>query len=701
LAHDKITVDEPLISTDVDSLIRTIAEKREVPLTELRQLCKIDKRTMDKWIAVLEDEGYISIKYGLGGTNVLWKGIDEFSHEEKVSGIEATSGQTQSNQSSVKETEIQTSTQPTNDEPPTSEQVSETVSAISQIADEVSQDDKPTPTESSMESEHNQITTAVAEATTTEEVNEEFTSETPLEEEPGPEELLSQYLAKKREGGSADIDDLKSSILTSLEENEKGKSKDKEESSSYHSISAGDDADDDSDGDDQRDDKLEPKTEVADVQDESEVDATSDEDGTRAASESDVQEITPTFSRETAAHVLKPEEKERIADVRELMATYLEEINREKAKIESLKKEREALYREKFATMEGKIQADMVVLTERVIDKETKIADLKERVLELPDKVDQLNRLQQQMEKLKKEGRDALQRTKTKADEFIVGVSESKSEIESKIATISSTMEARSDKLQELEKLSTSLDAKAEKVRSALESARAQVDDITTAMSALMVDLHQIEQTKNEILLQTHTIKQTVASHGAELESLEKELEGIARLEHWVQEYIRDYEQKIEDVEEYISKSDEELIELKEAAESLYVKKYLGELENMTDSYQSELADALSRDQTIEQKVSDSRSRIANLVRESQEMIKKLKSEIPMRSEKDFSALAARVKARTSKTKSLIEEKQQEREKLSDDSAKTRKTKPVAGTKYSASTAKKAAATSSKGKKKK
>ena len=41
---EKITVDEPLISTDVDNLIRTIADRKKVPLHELRRICSIDKK---------------------------------------------------------------------------------------------------------------------------------------------------------------------------------------------------------------------------------------------------------------------------------------------------------------------------------------------------------------------------------------------------------------------------------------------------------------------------------------------------------------------------------------------------------------------------------------------------------------------------------------------------------------------------------
>lgn len=380
------------------------------------------------------------------------------------------------------------------------------------------------------------------------------------------------------------------------------------------------------------------------------------------------------FSRET----LKPQ-KERAADMRELMGSYLEEINKEKSRIEELKKEREALYRDKFVTMEGKMQADIVVLTEKIIEKESRIAELKERVLELPDKVEELGRLQQQMDSLKAEGREALQRTSSRAEEYLAGIREAKSAVEGRISQVDSVLEAQLGKVRELEKLSASAEGRAEKLKAALEAARAQMGELESAMSTLGGELDSMEKARAEASALTDSVKQEVAERGAELESLEQELSGIERVEHWVQEYIRDYEQKIEDIEHYVSRSEDEYAELKEAAEGLYLKKYLGELESITDSYQSELSDAVSREKEIEMRMAESRARITDLVSESQEMIKKLKSDAPEATEKDFGVLVAKVKARTARTKNAVQEKQKERSRLAEDSRKTRKTaKPKA-----------------------
>ncbi|VVC03992.1 Chromosome partition protein Smc [Candidatus Bilamarchaeum dharawalense] len=598
MTQDKITVDEPLISTDVDSLIRTLSERKRVSLNDLRQLCKIDKKTMEKWLAVLEDEGYINVEYGIRGTFVNWVGL----------GMETTTNY-------VVDSAPPTTPQPTPEEPsPTN---------VPPTVDQPVQEEVSTITEDTPEASESVDSDSESDVSSYEETVDDSS-----EGGPEPEELLSEYLARKKEKGSLDVNDLRATILTKLDDGE-----DSPEDLIFSGSTQ----------------KEEPK----------EVES--------------VEEPEPPVAQPEPIKSIREQ-----IDVRELMSAYLAEINKEKAEIDALKKEKEALYRDKFATIEGKMQADIAVLSEKVIEKQSRIAELKERVLELPDKVDELNRLQREMDRLKKEGRMALDRTKRKADEFVSTINDSRIEVEDKVREVDSVLSAQSDKLKEFETLSSSLDSKSEKLRTSLDNAKAQVDELSATMSTLLTDLQQVEQMKSEINSMTDMVKSSVADRGEELKALEAELEGIAKMEHWVQEYVRDYEEKVDEIEDYVSRSDDELADLKSAAESVYMREYLGQLESMTEDYQNALYDTVSKEQDIDKKITDSKSRITELVKESQDLIKKVKSEVPGSS--GYDRLLARVKEKTGKVKSVIVEKQSERAKLSEDSKNTRRTPPMSKT---------------------
>ncbi|MFA6531091.1 MAG: hypothetical protein WCT31_05130, partial [Candidatus Micrarchaeia archaeon] len=73
MALDRVTIDDDaLISTDVDKLIKAISSKKSVELGELVRETGIGRKNVDKWIHVLEEEGYVHIDYKFTQTYVSW-----------------------------------------------------------------------------------------------------------------------------------------------------------------------------------------------------------------------------------------------------------------------------------------------------------------------------------------------------------------------------------------------------------------------------------------------------------------------------------------------------------------------------------------------------------------------------------------------------------------------------------------------------
>jgi methyl-accepting chemotaxis protein len=665
---DRITVDEPLISTDVDNLIRTIADRKKVSLKELRQECNISKKNMDKWVAVLEEEGYISVEYGLRGTNIHWKGLDEVSKQYMV------------------EKQYEAEMPPEPEEIPQEEPAEEPVEEPEEKPEEKAEVNDEKPAEESTEEPEEKP-----------EVNEEFTHEAPLEEaeEVDPADVLNEYVERKRDGDPTKVNDIKSSILNRLgkgsPEEQIMDQLDEEDVKDAELAEAIQEEVEEPVVEDIPEDVEEPV--VEDVEDtiqvvqeeheeaESVDDVTFDEDETEVEQpEVDTSLALPDDDDDDSGNeevptpeTLKPTRGMVVSDVRDLMDSYRAEISKEKANIEMLKKERDALYRDKVAVIEGRMQADIVAFTEKIIEKQTHLADLKERVLELPDKVDEVESLQRHMEELKTEGRSALERTRLKSEEYIESITSSKELIGERVDELQSAMDEQESKLGKLESISSTLDDRSEKLKTVLESAQAKAEQLNEAMASVRDELVNVEETRNEMVSMKDEIRDTVASHGQELQSLEDELEGISKVEHWIQEYVRDYEAKIGELEDYVSHSEDDLAELKESAESLYLNKYLGELESMTDAYGSQLEDALTREKDIGEEIAQSKERISDLARESQEMIKKIRGDVT--ESRDFEKVFARVKKKTKKVKAVVEEKQSERKRLKEESSTTRKSK--------------------------
>lgn len=79
-------MDELLISTGVDSLIRLIKEKKKIELTMVSKLLNLPASTIEDWAHILEEEGIIKIDYQLTKVYFVWAEAtaDEIERERQT-----------------------------------------------------------------------------------------------------------------------------------------------------------------------------------------------------------------------------------------------------------------------------------------------------------------------------------------------------------------------------------------------------------------------------------------------------------------------------------------------------------------------------------------------------------------------------------------------------------------------------------------
>lgn len=621
----RVTVDEPLISTDVDRLIRIIAEKKRLRLDELRHLSGIDKRNVEKWLRVLEEEGHISIEYGITGTCVVWAG----SHDAR-----------EMKESRRKEERIEVSERQQDaayaEESASDYQVySDEELYLSSLADEVQE----APVEEAAEIESPEDGAAAFE-----EAGKQ-----------SPEDLLDVYLSRKRKGGEDAVrDDLKSSILGNLDGDEQ--SGQPEEGSDGESAQYEGAEEQPSEGEGIR-------GELPEVEAEREI-----------KREMPAQEKPVEPDDDDGAELSgKPQMAYRASGTgtRELIDAYREQINGEKAEIERLTKEREKLYREKLVGLESRMESDLTTLTEHVLERQSRIAELKESVLELPDRVGEVERLQEQMNALGREGREAVKRTSMLVDGYVKSLAETRQSLNGRLKEGRAAIDSEKDRVAELERLGASAESRVEKVRASMEAVKSQLAELDQGLKEMLAQLEEATEMKVEVSEMASQLKEELESRERDLDSLENDMGEISKIERWAMEYLDDYGKKMGEIEQYVMKGEEELAEVRKSAEAAYMKRYLKELDDMTETYDSELSQALAEEGDIEERMAKAKARLTSLVKESQSVVRKLNtSPAP-----DYEEARARAQGRLQKAKKTVQEKSVERQRLVEDVRKRRERK--------------------------
>ena len=600
---DKITVNDALISTDVDKLIRTISERKRVSLKELENICGMDRRAIDKWVRVLEDEGYISVVYGLTGTSVIWLGATaELRHDDDIN---------------------------------------EALSGMSDKHSHEAYDD----------------------------VLSSLDTKVSAYEEPGLR--LDEYLKKKQgeaERG-AQAKDLKANILGSMgEAGEGGKSEE-----------AGKEPEEDR------------KREFEAASKELVEETIAPEEGSEAEEERpETPSLRETRGPEAAAPEEHGEHEEARAEearkppamtgesvkARDVLNAYMNQINKEKAELGRLKAEKDRLYRERYLALESKVEADLASVTERILEKEGRVLELKERVLELPDKVEEVEKTHRAIKKLESDGREVLRKTRTDVDEFLSGVADSREAMRKQFEEGRSKIDSEKSRLGQLKELTGSVESKLAGVRETMEATEAQVAEMNEIMRKLLTDLEEATEMKVEIADMVGQVSDSIIKKETELDELGKQMAEIEQVEQWVREYITDYERKVDEITAYVRSSDDELVSLRASAESAYLQKYIRELDGMTSMYDAAMDEASGEERDIDEKIEDAKRRMNGLVRDSKEMLQKLRadsSNVP-----DFETVRQTVEEKSGRVVQILKEKEAERGKLLDDFQKARRGRPPA-----------------------
>lgn len=535
--------DESLIITEVDRLITTISEAKRITLEELQQVCKIDKKSTDKWVRVLEDEGYVNIEYKLGATYIVWK-----------------SNETQENTSLVSEKE------------------SEEVREIEEKTDSV-----------------------VVEIPKQEEANQTTQEEPEALAPPMEEEIALTKIDTKEE-------DYK--VKTSFEEKE-SEEKIVERPQKTEEIAQ----------------KIVAK-EVVEV---------------------DEEEIkSPTLENEA----------------RDTIAHFIKEINQEKELISKYKLEKQALHQEKIINLERKVESDLGAITELILEKQGRIAKIKESVANVPNKIDQIQQVHEQILKAKEESQKALNRLKNQNDIILEEIEENKNEMEAKLNEIEAKAEDARERLAKI----NGADRETLLSINALEERAAEIEKITKRLdenlSEIRGEVAKAKENRSQIKEEASELENELSEADATIESIKTEIEELGDSREVLDKYMEQYQQRAEELEKYVDESEEELAQLKESAESHYLKGYAQELEKMAESYSSELSEIVQNEEEIDEKIARSKKKIIELIKNSQEIMEKLNS--TNKNKKEFSLSQRAIKKRIEMIKTQppqvikSEEKQEE-----------------------------------------
>ncbi|MBD3397642.1 hypothetical protein GF412_00715 [Candidatus Micrarchaeota archaeon] len=359
--------------------------------------------------------------------------------------------------------------------------------------------------------------------------------------------------------------------------------------------------------------------------------------------------------------------------LRERLDDYLHLIREGKEELKQLEGEKEKIHREGFLSLEKEFEASLDNLEYALLEKEKRILEAKEMMSTLPEKIEEIDQMQEALRKFDSEAGTVLSKTKEGLDENWSNLREASEELNEELARGEKEAMRDRSRMMQLRDMLQSMNTAEAQLRETLEAGRASIEEMEDKVRTVEESLEDLVDSRTIISERVEHIQSTLERRMRSLDELREELEKIEKIEQWFQGYSEDYQGKMDELQQYVHESEEELARIKKAAEIEYVRKYLKELDAAEGKYREGLGSLEMEEASIDEKISDVRDRIKQLMRESSELMSKYRE--MSEEEQEFGEVVATAKEKSKRQKAALEEKASERKTLMEDTKKLRRTK--------------------------
>ncbi|MCX8195268.1 MAG: hypothetical protein N3G22_04155 [Candidatus Micrarchaeota archaeon] len=304
----------------------------------------------------------------------------------------------------------------------------------------------------------------------------------------------------------------------------------------------------------------------------------------------------------------------------ERLARQIKKILDQSRRIDEIRQEKERLLTEHYMPMQRRLEAEIETISDRILKMEKNILSLHQRAADLPEKVSAVEKLQHHSIKAHEEMRRAFDEASALIEESARALAEERAKMEEMLEISRSEIAEHRAKSEELDKALQHISKLEEESASLVISARAALAEQAERLATAERYSQDLANLKAEIKESADSIKREIAATKGVLTGIEKQIEQLRKIELYAQSIKEDYEQKMISISDYIKHGNEEFETLREAVEANFVRRYLRELRQLTDSYSFEFGQVKAMESNLEARIAEEKRKLEELIEEGRKI---------------------------------------------------------------------------------
>ncbi len=308
------------------------------------------------------------------------------------------------------------------------------------------------------------------------------------------------------------------------------------------------------------------------------------------------------------------------AQYSERLSRQIKKILGQMQEIDKLRMEKERLLSEHYTPMQRRLESEIDTISERVLRMEKNILGMQERASNLPGKVSSAEKLQVSAINAHAQMRKAYDEATALLEESGNELSGEREKMETLLEQSRGEIAAHKAKTLELEHTLHHIARLEEEAGNKVLDARAALAEQAERLSVAEKHSQELLSLKGEITDSVRAIKGEISNTKGVLSGIEKQMEQMRQVELYVQSIREDYDARMSGLSDYVKSGNEEFAALRESVEANFVRRYLKELREVTESYSFEFNQARNLERSIDERIADEKGKLEQLIEEGKKI---------------------------------------------------------------------------------
>ena len=313
------------------------------------------------------------------------------------------------------------------------------------------------------------------------------------------------------------------------------------------------------------------------------------------------------------------------------LGAKMDMIRERKSEIAALSRQKAGILDESYAPMESRLDAELTVISDIVSEREKKLKSLRDRLKALPENLGSLEVESIELKNAEAEAKARFDGVLGDLQTLASEIKTIKSSANTELVDVKRSLRQQDSDLRDLREMHAKYREKESMVQGAIDNVKGKIEREQAQLGELENKFMELQTSSADIEMRLNDVDarlgdSSVFSRSAtDMIGRLRELEGGISTVHTA--YSDAKSRLLDDIDRY----ERELNTMRESIEAGFARKYLAEIERLTERHDQELVAVVEREREVDERLAEKREEIRRLITEARDLQDRVSSALPRR----------------------------------------------------------------------